>query len=538
MHEHYGIPAKLALHTADLRRQIASRQPSEIQPGENEDSAEQFRAYFEQAAVGMAHVSLDGTLLRINQRFCDILGYNCVELQGLTCEELTVPEDLALELDQCRRLLEGELSTFTLQERLIRKDRSQVWVNLTMSLVRNACGEPIYFLAVVEDITAWKQTEAALQQSRDELETILASVDDAIIVMDRNGKHVYSNESLARIIGDVSPLEFLNLPAEHVLRRFEFKDELGVPFSADDYRAMLARQGQASEKVLRFRLERTGEERCIVVRVNRTLDVTGEVRLVIMTIRDITERKSAEQEHAKVEALREIDRLKSEFIAGVSHELRTPLHHIKGFASTLLRRNLDFDQATVQEYLQIISEESDRLAQLIGDLLNTSQIEAGKLELEIDSIDVAALVRTTVRRWQNLSPHQFELMIPKRVPVVLADAHRIEQVLDNLLANVVRHTPANTSAKVAIEVTRADILVSIRDQGPGIDAQHLPFIFDRFYRAGARSGSARGAGLGLYISKSIVEQHGGRIVVETAPGAGTTFRFSLPRHHRAGWRQK
>jgi PAS domain S-box-containing protein len=256
---------------------------------------------------------------------------------------------------------------------------------------------------------------------------------------------------------------------------------------------------------------------------------------------DITERKQAEEERAQLcireqraqaeaEVLRATDRLKSEFIASISHELRTPLHHIKGYASTLLRLHLQFDPTTIQDYLHIITEESDKLERLIVDLLDTSRIETNSLTLDLESVQLDELIGKLIQRWQRADDHTFAVCMPHELPPVPADPYRIEQVLDNLLANVVRHTPAQTHTIVSVDVNREHLIVSVADQGPGIGAEHIPYLFDRFYQAEPQAYRHRhGSGLGLFICKGIIEQHGGSIWVELAPDVGATFRFSLPR---------
>lgn len=249
--------------------------------------------------------------------------------------------------------------------------------------------------------------------------------------------------------------------------------------------------------------------------------------------RIVVGKTSGAEEHdviAEAEALRRSDRLKSEFIARVSHELRTPLHHIKGYASTLLRSQIQLDSDTVREYLRIIVEETNQLERLVADLLDTSHIERQTLALDIDSVRVDELARKVVRRWALNGTHTFELILPADVPPVPADAVRIEQVLNNLLSNVVRYTPAHTLTTVRLEVRRAEIEVSVRDRGAGVPEAHLSRLFERFYRVESDIRRVeRGSGLGLFICKGIVEQHGGRIWAALAPDGGLIFSFTLPR---------
>ncbi len=268
--------------------------------------------------------------------------------------------------------------------------------------------------------------------------------------------------------------------------------------------------------------------------------------------RDITERKRAEETRRMLErelvetqqrmeletvlrqneVLREVDHLKSEFIANISHELRTPLNHIKGYASVLLQRYRDMDEQTAQEFLQTILDAGEHLNRLISDLLDTSKIETGALNLHTEPVRLDRLARDVLQRWRTTSTHQFALEAPAEMPPVVADSGRIRQVLDNLLANVVKHTPPTTTATVELARTPDEQIVTVRDNGQGVPPEHLSHIFDRFYQVEPRTTGRRGSGLGLFICKAIVEQHGGRMWVESTPGAGTEFRFTLPEHDR------
>jgi signal transduction histidine kinase len=140
------------------------------------------------------------------------------------------------------------------------------------------------------------------------------------------------------------------------------------------------------------------------------------------------------------------------------------------------------------------------------------------------------VIRRVVSRWQTHATHRFETRFPRNVPPIAADSHRLEQVLDNLLSNVVKYTPEGTQTEVVLAVSRTALQISVRDNGPGIEAEHLPRLFDRFYQAEPPGfGSRRGNGLGLFICKAIVEQHGGQITVDSTREIGTSFSIILPR---------
>jgi K+-sensing histidine kinase KdpD/HAMP domain-containing protein len=236
------------------------------------------------------------------------------------------------------------------------------------------------------------------------------------------------------------------------------------------------------------------------------------------------------EEAAKVQALRELDGLKSELLSTVSHELRTPLASIKGYAGTLLRTDVAWDEETRREFLQIIDEESDRLGELIEDLLQMSQIEAGVLRVDLRSIRLPRVVHRVVKKARaNANNHQFVVNIPPDFPEVRADLRRVEQVLRNLVENAVKYSPEGGTVTVRGDADGNEATVSVSDEGIGIAPEDLARVFDRFYRAdGTAVRKAGGTGLGLSICRGIVEMHGGRITAESLPGVGSTFRFTLP----------
>jgi signal transduction histidine kinase len=236
----------------------------------------------------------------------------------------------------------------------------------------------------------------------------------------------------------------------------------------------------------------------------------------------------------EVKMLRELDQLKSELIANISHDLGTPLHLIRGCATTLLQGNASLDRATSRLYLDTIVEESDKLGRLIQDLLDASRIEHGTLRLRIGSVEFDRILEQAVRHWRAVGSHRFELHISDEVPPIPGDAHRLTQVVDNLLANAARYTAEQTLIEVELQVNPDALIFSIRDHGPGVSPEHLPHLFDRFYQAGsAAQRHDKGSGLGLFICKGIVDQHGGRIWAEPTPGSGLTFRVCLPRRYKA-----
>jgi signal transduction histidine kinase len=243
---------------------------------------------------------------------------------------------------------------------------------------------------------------------------------------------------------------------------------------------------------------------------------------------------------ARVEALHEADRLRAEFVATVSHELRTPLTSIKGYATTLLRPDVNWNNQTGIEYLSIISEECDKLMQLIDNILEVSRIEAGALRIFAEPIQINEVLERAVTEARRRSPEAvIDMAYPaiEGMPFVLADPQRIIQVLRNLIQNGIKYSPNNPHIVVEVNPPSVDpatsqemVLVSVQDNGIGLVPDDQSRIFERFFRVD--TGAARrteGTGLGLAICRGIVEAHGGRIWVESQGlGMGSTFYFTLP----------
>ncbi len=231
---------------------------------------------------------------------------------------------------------------------------------------------------------------------------------------------------------------------------------------------------------------------------------------------------------ASLEAQRELAKMQDEFISTVSHELRTPLGFIKGYVTTLLRDDQKWDDATRNEFLRIVDDEADRLRELIDNLLDSSRLESGRLGMTCESTRLVSVIRDTAMRLRSMHPGlDLTLETPDELPIVQVDATRIAQVLDNLLSNAVKYAPgAPVTVRASAEPDHIRIVVS--DRGPGIPAEHLGRLFERFFRVPARSGGVRGTGLGLHICRKIVEAHGGQISVESRVDEGTTFTFTIP----------
>ncbi len=234
---------------------------------------------------------------------------------------------------------------------------------------------------------------------------------------------------------------------------------------------------------------------------------------------------------------REVDRMKSAFVSMVSHELRTPLTSIKGYVDLILTDETVGELTELQrEFLGITQHNTRRLMSITNDLLDLSHIESGKIELHCTPLDISLLIRELLPSFQpgwDARRQTFTLHLPEEVLMVLAEAHRVTQILDNLLSNAHKYTPDEGHIDLLIETVGPVARVAITDSGIGLSTDEQAQLFTRFYRAhNAITQAGGGTGLGLAITRSLVEMQGGQIQVSSEPGHGSTFRFTLPLAYR------
>jgi PAS domain S-box-containing protein len=245
----------------------------------------------------------------------------------------------------------------------------------------------------------------------------------------------------------------------------------------------------------------------------------GKLSTIIANIRDITNFRRAQE-------------MQNIFISTVSHELRTPVAIIKGYASTLARPDAQWQMSTIKDNLLVIEEEADRLTELIDDLLTASRIQAERsIRLNMADVSLDQLAQSSVERFGTQSSrHKFSLSFQEDFPAVQADAKLMRQVIDNLITNAIKYSPNGGTITIGGRYNEEDVTLFVRDEGAGIAENDLPRIFERFFRVeSSLTSKTKGTGLGLYLVKTIIEAHKGRIQVKSQLGHGSTFYFTIPR---------
>jgi PAS domain S-box-containing protein len=335
-------------------------------------------------------------------------------------------------------------------------------------------------------------------------------------------------DSTLRIV-DFNPAmqRFTGWRESEVLGQFYFKvlrpkDRQGNDLGLQDSPILQAFAGQIVENREMVITARDGQRFDVCVTASCVRSARGEPLNGILTVHDVTREREQEEQ-------------RSTFISVISHELKTPIAIIKGYASTLARKDARFDPKTLRTRLVAIEEEADRLDGLVENLLYASRIQAQGLQMDISALDLKPLIEKMVRRLHVKSPEfTVKLDISPDLPTVMADRERIEEVLQNLLDNAIKYSPQHRTITISAVATSEEVIVSVSDVGMGISVRDQERIFERFQRVGdPLAQSTPGAGLGLYICRAVIEAHGGRIWVESTLRQGSTFSFSLPREEKA-----
>jgi PAS domain S-box-containing protein len=379
------------------------------------------------------------------------------------------------------------------------------------------------------DVTAQRRAQAEIdrlhRQQRSEFELMVRAVTDyAIFMIGPTGEVLTWNDGAARIKGyDADEI------VGQSFTRFFTREDIEADKPMRLLRTALA-EGHVEDEGWRVRHDGTRFWADVVITPVR--DTDGRLLGFIKVTRDLSERRAAEAQRMQVDALREADSLKDQFIGMLSHELRTPINAITGFGSLLEDEVLGPLSVAQKGYLRRMLATADNLLVLVNDLLDASAMRAGKFKIDAQPVQLPPLAAEVGSRLAPLAAQRDQVLttaLDDDLPAVCADPQRIVQVLTNLIGNAIKFTPEGGTLTVEAVRDGGTVRVSVTDTGPGIPEAERSRLFRPFTQlASATRQHAPGTGLGLSISAAIVEAHGGRIGVESQPGQGSTFWFTLP----------
>lgn len=661
-----------------------------------QESEERFRAIFDQAAVGISQVDLHGHWLLVNQKLCAILGYTYEELQGRTFQDVTFPDDLDTDLAYVNQLLAGTRTNYTMEKRYVRKDGEVVWINLAVSLVRDAAGQPAYFISVVEDINLRKQIERELRVSEERYRMLVNSVPQMMWLNRPDGRIAFFNHHVYEYTGrsedemaeggwmqSVHPDDQVALMQQHAQAiqagtsyefeaRFKQRDgtycwhmaevvplsdsggaisgwlgtatEIDVRKRAEEALSFLAEASAALSSSLEYegtlqmvaqlsvpriadyclidivqddghivrvaavhrdpakhqllqqsrhylpqppsdspllRVLGTAEPEFVPVVTEesiRSVAVSPEhlrhiqaldprsVMIVPMLVRgqaigaiwfvivdpqrkydetdlklaqDLANRAAQAVDNARLyQTAQAAVREREALLSIAAHELKNPLTALSGQTALLQRRAARESSLSERDArsVRLIQEQADRLATMLDTLMDISRLETGRLQLDRRPLDAAELVRRVAEEVLlslqiSSDHHHLRVHVPDEPLLILGDALRLEQVVRNIIGNAIKYSHTGTVVSVTAAQQGENIAISVEDQGIGIPQHALPHLFDRFYRVESAAGRAPGLGVGLYVVKEIVAQHGGTVDVKSVEGQGSTFTIYLPRQN-------
>ena len=499
-----------------------------------QQSEARFRAVFNNATVGIAMVNLQGKFVEVNQIWVDMLGYSHEELRELSNLDITYHHDLPISKDKFNSLVNGEISYYQIDKRFVHKQGSTIWVNLWVSPIHNASGHIELLVGIAFDLTKRKQAEHALQSALEWQKAIFDNSTVGILVVTGHRIITEANDKFLQMFGyELSEIQGCSAEILHV------SHESFLHFGKNFYARTIQNEIVAAE----YQFKHKNGHLFWVDISGCAINSSSENRGVIWALIDITKRKTAEDrlQHAK-EVAEAANKAKSIFLANMSHELRTPLNGILGYAQ-IFQKATNLTERQV-EGINIIHRSGQHLLTLINDILDLSKIEAGKLEIQPEHFDFIAFLKDIVQLF-NLRAEQkgiqfvytqfpppFSLVhneeeVERFPAVVNADQKRLRQVLLNLLSNALKFT---TQGYVNFKVIYHDGLFrfDVEDSGCGILKKEVATIFKPFRQAGSYSSQIEGTGLGLPISKKLIEMMGGEIHVESLEGIGSLFWFELP----------
>jgi two-component system, sensor histidine kinase and response regulator len=497
------------------------------------DSEARLRAILNTTADGIISMNEKGVVLSFNRAAESIFQYSGDEVVGRNLMMLMPEPDRSLHdsyLNHYSRTGEARIIGIGREVSGLRRDGSVFPMELEVGEV--AVGDERMFTGIVRDITQRIEGQKARALAERKYQDLFESAVVGMYQATPSGSFISCNRAMAQILGYDSP-EGLMESVSDISRQVYVS-----PASRERYIQLLDRFGVIEGFETEMR-RRDGEIVWTSQNTHAVYEGDGDIARYEGVVQDITARKAAEREIEETrrrledanQDLLEANLTKDTFLSTVSHELRTPLTSVKGFAE-ILQAYGDIDEASRNEFIGIIANESNRLIRLINDLLDLSKIEAGKMEWEDEPVSVEGVIDNSVASTRSLAlekQQKVEVTAGESIPDVMADPDKLIQVMTNLLSNAFKFSPAGSTIRIIAKSLGDEVVIGVEDQGIGIAPGDVPLVFERFIQVGdTLTDKPKGTGLGLPICKEIVDHYGGRIWVKSEYEVGSTFPFALP----------
>jgi PAS domain S-box-containing protein len=493
-------------------------------------------ALLEAALDSIITLDDEGKITEFNPAAEKTLGHNRTDVLGRQLAEVVFPPALR---DEYRRWLEysqeDRLQNKRLEATAMRADGTELSVEVAVTSVR--LGQGLEYTVYIHDVTERKLTDERLrdtlanlqlqvreaERARGEALAVLDATSEAMILLSPDRRFISVNQRFEDLFGT----RRVRLVGQ---RLDELWPDLERVFAdREGFRDLISRATiDESRRFTEMLTQLWPEARELELTSSPVHTRAGEHLGRLFVFRDVTRE-------------REVDRMKTEFVSLVSHELRTPLTSIKGYVDLLLDEEAGAITEQQRQFMVIVKNNADRLVGLINDLLDIARIEAGKVEIRHESLQLPALIQVAANgllRQIEAKGQHFSVDLAPELPPLLGDQGRVIQILTNLLSNAHKYTQAGGSIVIAARRDGGEVRVEVRDTGIGLTAEEQSQLFAKFFRATNRATQeVGGTGLGLAITRSLVQMHGGQITVQSAPGEGSTFSFTLPIvPPRSGWR--
>ncbi len=504
-----------------------------------QETETRFRSIFNNAAAGVIVVDTDGHLLQANPAYCQLSGYSELELRQMAYSKLTHKDDLEASKRIYQDAMQRKSERFEIEKRLVKKDGSVIWVQLTGSWVFSADQKTDYAVVLVIDVTEKKRAHEELIEQKDLLDNIIKHVPAAIFWKNRDLTFAGCNQIMADLAGFADPREMIGKTDYDM----SWKKEEADFFRECDSKVM--ESGQPMLNIEEPLLQADGKEAILLTSKVPLTDPAGNVIGLLGIFADISEHKQLQEQreakhrkdtakllHQKTESEGAFRR-KSELIAEMSHEIRVPMNSIIGMTELVLEGKLEPEQ---RECLKMAQQSARSLLTMLSDMLDFSGLETGKLELEQVDFDLGLLLQSVLasaRQGAEIKGLRLNgTTDPQLQQLFRGDPVRLKYILQSLLTNAIKYTESGTIDFRAELLDKGEkqsmIQFSVSDPGEGIPAERLPGLFERAGDGSAQSTKpSNGKGLGLVICKRLVELMGGTIQVETEVNRGSCFRAQL-----------